>query len=190
VRIHYRRPPDREELFHQTLVHEADALVTYVPAAAVRRPTLVAGQPVLETGSPVVWFTFPDAWHDVGRFHLPDGTFTGFYANILTPVEFDGDTWATTDLFLDVFVSPAGEVSVLDHGELDEAERRGWVDTTLAVRARAEADRLVRAARDGGWPPEVVRDWPLERARIAASGTPASPPVYGEHLNGKPEGGR
>lgn len=183
MRIRYRRLPDQEELYHQTLVHEADALVTYVPAAAVRRPTLVAGRAVLETGSPVVWFTFPDEWYDVGRFHLPDGTFTGFYANILTPVEFDGDTWTTTDLFLDVFVTPTGEIHVLDREELDEAERGGWVDAALAARARAEADRLVHMARGGAWPPEVVRQWPLERARGVASGTPSSPPVYGEHPN-------
>ena len=39
----------------------------------------------------MVWTTYRgDVWHDVGRFHLADGTFTGYYANILTPVGIDG----------------------------------------------------------------------------------------------------
>jgi predicted RNA-binding protein associated with RNAse of E/G family len=190
VRIHYRRLPDQEEVFHQTLVHETGALVTYVPAATIRRPTLVAGAAVLEPGSPAVWFTFPDAWHDIGRFHRPDGTFTGLYANVLTPVRMDGDAWSTTDLFLDVFITPAGAVHVLDRDELEDAEARGWIDPALAGHARAEAARLVRAVRQGAWPPAVVHAWTLERARRAAQGTPPSPPVYGEDRTGETEGER
>jgi predicted RNA-binding protein associated with RNAse of E/G family len=159
-----------------------------VPAAAVRRPTVVAGVPVLEPGSPVVWFTFTDAWHDVGRFHRPDGRFTGFYANVLTPVLTHGDTWTTTDLFLDVFVTPDGAVHVLDRDELDHAEGRGWIDAALARRARAEADTLVRAVRQGGWPPAAVHEWPLARARRAAGGTRVPPPGYWEGRTGEPEG--
>ncbi len=60
-----------------------------MPAAGVSRPTVVAGRTVLEPGSPVVWFTFPGRHHDIGRFHTPDGRFTGYYANILTTVELD-----------------------------------------------------------------------------------------------------
>jgi uncharacterized protein len=164
--------------------------VTYVPAAAVRRPTLVAGVPVLEPGSPAVWFTFPDAWHDVGRFHRPDGTFTGLYANVLTPVRVDGDAWTTTDLFLDVFVTPRGEIHILDQDELADAEERGWIDKALACQARAEAARLARALRQGNWPPDVVHDWTLDRARRAAGGTPAAPPVYGVDRMDETEGGR
>src|SRR5690606_31395584 len=77
VRIHYRRPPDRETVFRQVLVHEGDALVTWVRAAGAARTTRAGGAEVLWHDSPVVWFTFPGLWHDIGRFHRPDGTFTG-----------------------------------------------------------------------------------------------------------------
>ena len=194
VRIRYRRPPDREQIFHQTLVHEGpDGLVTLMDAAGVTRPTVVAGKTVLEPGSPVVWFTFPGARHDIGRFHTVDGTFTGFYANILTPVELDadppgsgsgggapedpseasgagaGDIWLTTDLFLDVFLDLDGEVHVLDRRELREAVTVGWIDGTTAREAELEANRLVEAARVGAWPPPIVEAWPLDRAREAAA---------------------
>lgn len=157
------------------LVHETDALITYLPRTPLLRPVEVAGEPVLEDGSPAVWFTFPGRWHDIGRFHRADGTFTGYYANILTPVNVEGDVWHTTDLFLDVFVTPTGSVHLLDVDELDAAERAGWVDVEDSRRARMEADRLMQEAVDGVWPPAVVRDWPLERAHSA--GTPPRPPV-------------
>ena len=139
VTIHYDRPPGRVELFHQEVV--------------------------LEDGSSVVWFTFPGAWHDIGRFHRADGTFTGFYANVLTPVEMDGDDWWTTDLFLDVWLPPDGAPVILDEAELDEAVGRELVERTVAERARLEAEGLQAAAEAGSWPPAVVREWTLERAR-------------------------
>lgn len=126
---------------------------------------VVDGHTVLEVESPVVWFTFPGAHHDIGRFHSPDGELTALYANILTPVVMDGDEWRTTDLFLDVLLEPDRPPVVLDGEELDEAVAEGWVDGPTAERARAEAARLVAGALDGSWPPAVVRDWTLERAR-------------------------
>jgi predicted RNA-binding protein associated with RNAse of E/G family len=194
VRIHYRRPPDREHVFRQTLVHEGrvrdptiraarsesdsvPVLVTFMPAAGVERPTTVDGRVVLENASPVVWFTFPGARHDIGRFHTADGAFTGCYANILTPVRIgrarDGvEVWHTTDLFVDVFVDPNGTVHLLDEDELQDAAARGWIDRSTAAAALEEAIRLAREAQAGRWPPRVVSEWPLERARDAA--TPAA----------------
>jgi predicted RNA-binding protein associated with RNAse of E/G family len=141
-----------------------------MPAAGVSRPTVVADRTVLEPGSPVVWFTFPGRHHDIGRFHTVDGRFTGYYANILTPVEMASDVWLTTDLFLDVFVDLDGDVHVLDRDELADAVAEGWLDRATARTAELEANRLVEAARAGEWPPAVVDAWPLERVREAAAG--------------------
>jgi predicted RNA-binding protein associated with RNAse of E/G family len=139
--------------------------VTYLPRAGVDRPSVVEGRTILEADSPIVWFTFPGHWHDIGAFHTSDDAFTGWYANILTPVEIEDDTWTTTDLFVDVFVDPAGAARVLDREELADAVSRGWVDAGTAERAEHEAESLVRAARDGRWPPAIVEAWPLERVR-------------------------
>lgn len=154
-----------------------------MPAAQVERPTLVAGRTVLEPGAPVVWFTFPGAWHDIGRFHTADGRLTGYYANILTPVQLEApgeeaapsgsgsppvDHWRTTDLFLDVFLDLDGEARVLDRDEFDDAVDRGWITGPTARAARAEVARLLARARSGRWPPALVHAWPLDRARAAA----------------------
>lgn len=174
VLIHYLRPPERLQVFDQRLVLDADDVkVTLAEAMPFDPPMRIAGDVVLEHGSDVVWFTFPGAWHDVGRFHRADGTFTGIYANILTPAEIDGDEWHTTDLYLDVWLAPDGTVMVLDEAELDEALGREWIDRALAERALTEAGRLVEGVKAGSWPPPVVQEWTLERCRreLARDGT-------------------
>jgi predicted RNA-binding protein associated with RNAse of E/G family len=166
VAIHYHRPPDRDQKFHQRVVARTDEyVVTLLEAAELPRPVVVEGRTVLEPGAPVVWFTYPGRWYDIGRFHLRDGTFTGVYANILTPVQMQGSRWDTTDLFLDVWVGNDGVVRVLDEAEFAEAVERGWIDAPTATAAREHAETLALAARQGVWPPEHVGEWTLEAAR-------------------------
>jgi predicted RNA-binding protein associated with RNAse of E/G family len=171
VAIHYRRLPDRVRIFRQRGVHDGGShVVTLLAAADVPRPVRAGGRVVLEPGAPVVWFTYRgEVWHDVGRFHLADGTFTGCYANVLTPVRMDGARWETTDLFLDVWVGADGAVEILDRDELDDALAAGWIAPATAARAVAEAERLHAAALRGTWPAPHVHEWTLERARAAVS---------------------
>jgi predicted RNA-binding protein associated with RNAse of E/G family len=176
VRIHYRRLPDREQIFDQRVVLERDdVIVTLTDAMEIEQPMLIAGEPVLERGSRVVWFTFPGAWHDVGRFHRADGSFTGYYGNVLTPPRIVGPVWYTTDLFLDVWQPPTGAVSLLDEDELEEALARSHIDPELAGRAREEARHLLERAAKGDWPPPIVREWTLERAWAVAAAQDRGP---------------
>lgn len=165
VKIHYRRPPDRITVYENELVHRDDEVtVTIMRATPLPRPVVVDGRSVLTNGAPAVWFTFPGADHDIGRFHTTDHTFTGIYANVLTPVEFVSPfEWHTTDLFVDVWAGTDGTIKVLDEDELATAVARGWLDENTAERALATARRLVREFHAGTWPPAVVYDWPLER---------------------------
>jgi predicted RNA-binding protein associated with RNAse of E/G family len=177
VTIHYRRPPDRLEMFEQAVVEDDGArVVTFLPSAKLRKPMEIGGRVVLEPGSPIVWFTYRgDVWHDVGRFHRADGTFIGIYANVLTPVVMDGAGWETTDLFLDVWMDAHGGVEILDRDEFAAALAAGWIDAPTAARALAEAERLADDARRGAWPPARVRAWTVERAReVVGGGTTGS----------------
>lgn len=169
VEIHYLRLPDRRVVFRQQLVHRAaDCVVTLMPRTELARPVLAGAAVVLEPNAPVVWFTFPETWHDIGRFHTADGRFTGYYANVLTPVQFRGpNVWETTDLFLDVWLGADGAIVTLDEDELEAALRDGSIEPDMAESARAEAAQLVAAATRGAWPPDVVRAWTLDRARAA-----------------------
>jgi predicted RNA-binding protein associated with RNAse of E/G family len=166
VAIHYRRLPDREQVFDQLMLEETpDHVVTFLDSTEIPGPVEVAGRTVLEPGSPVIWFTYPGLWHDLGRFHLRDGTFTGFYANVLTPVVMAGTRWETTDLCLDVWLGADGAIEVLDRDDFAEARARGWIDAETARRAGEEAERLVRDAQASRWPPRHAHEWDLDRAR-------------------------
>ena len=171
VHIHYLRPPDRLRIFVQELIlDEPDVKVTLARSMEMKESLRIDREVVLESGSDAVWFTFPGAWHDIGLFHRADGTFTGTYANILTPCVFHPDgRWDTTDLFLDLWIPASGSrgdtIRLLDEDELESAVRRNWVEAATARRAKEEADRLIGEARAGRWPPRVVDEWPLTRAR-------------------------
>jgi uncharacterized protein len=169
VELHYRRPPDRLQVHLQPLLHDApDVKVTLMPEVALKRPMVVAERVVSESGAAIVWFSFPGLWHDIGRFHLADGTFTGLYANVLTPVEMRaGHVWDSTDLFLDVWLDDRGLV-VLDEEELEEAVAAGWIDAPTVARARREVADIRTAHAEGRWPPAIVAEWTLERALVAA----------------------
>jgi len=183
VRILYLRPPDRREVFVQRLLLDTDEVkVTLAESVPFDPPIRIEGRVALEKGSDAVWFTFPGQWHDIGRFHRADDRFTGIYANILTPplIRPEG-IWETTDLFLDIWVNPRGRLTVLDEEQLREAEARGWVSHTDADRARQEVRRIEGEFRAGRWPPPVVDEWTLERARSVsrtgqASGARAGSP--------------
>lgn len=166
IRIHYTRLPDRLSVFTQHLVHRDESCLIMLNAATqLHAPVMAGDRVILEQGAPVVWFTFPGLWHDIGRFHLADGSFTGFYANILTPVQFQSETdLSTTDLCLDVWLDANGTLSLLDEDEFDDAVQRGWISQPDAARARREAESLMRRAVAGSWPPAVVADWPLQKA--------------------------
>ncbi len=169
VHIHYRRPPNRLDIFHQYLLcDKADVKVTFVPSLEREESLQLGDRIILENGSPVVWFTFPGEWHDVGRFHDQAGNFTGLYANILTPPTFhEGGVWHTTDLYLDIWMEPTGELTILDEEQLEEAQSSGWIDSDLGQAARAEVQRIMNAATRGDWPHPAVEIWTLERARQA-----------------------
>lgn len=176
LHIEYHRPPDRTVTYAQHLIHDApEVKISFIESTPLAEPLTVAGRTILEPGAPAVWFTFPDRWHDIGRFHLRDGAFTGLYANILTPVELHSSLesaveparWRTTDLFLDVWMETDRRPVLLDEDEWARAHERGFLSDATAARARAEADTLMAAAREGRWPPPVVHEWTLEKARAS-----------------------
>ncbi|MEE9133922.1 MAG: DUF402 domain-containing protein [Gemmatimonadota bacterium] len=171
VEIHYRRPPDRLDVFVQDLVVDRPELkVTLHDPSTVDTTIRVGDRIIFEPRSPIVWFVFPEAWYDLGRFHLRDGTFTGLYVNLITPVQITGRSWRMYDLCLDLWIDPSGGFQVLDQDEFDEAVDRNWIDAGTANRARDELERLIDKMRRGDWPPAVVAEYDLERVRALRAG--------------------
>ena len=94
-----------------------------------------------------------DRWYNVMRCDRPNGGgLDGWYCNVTTPPQFDGESVRYVDLDLDVHVSADGEPRILDEAEfLENSERMGYPPDTVE-QARRAVDELLALARSGQFP--------------------------------------
>ena len=90
---------------------------------------------------------WPDRWYNVIRLDEPDKGLNGYYCNVATPAEFDGETLRYIDLQLDVrvFAQPDGALTytVMDEDDFEAACRRYAYSDDLVARARQAVDELI-----------------------------------------------
>jgi hypothetical protein len=94
-----------------------------------------------------------DRWYNVMRLELPEGGgLFGWYCNVTTPAQYDGENIHYADLDLDVRVSPDGEAEVLDEDEFLENSRRMSYPPAVVEEARRALDELLELARSRRFP--------------------------------------
>ena len=165
IRYSYARPGKETETYDHWLVLDGADVKVMLMKDYQGKPLIVANEIVAEPGASLLWFVFPGAWHDIGRFHLADDTFTGWYTNLCTPVVMHEDGWTSTDLFLDHWTSAAGDRSWLDEDEFAEAVTAGLLDDATQRRIREER-RFIQSRIDAdAWPPNVACEMDLHAAR-------------------------
>ncbi len=171
IRYEYHRPGKGVSTFNQWLVLDRPDVKVLLSDASDGPDLVVGDTPIHEGGAPMVWYVFPERWHDIGRFHLADGTFTGWYTNIIQPVEVHGSHWSGHDLYLDLWQAIDGKAVWLDEAELEEATRSGVVDS--ATRKRIENERVIidLQLERGAWPPPIARDIDLAQAQALRATT-------------------
>lgn len=170
IRYRYRRPGKPTTVYDQWLVLDRPDLKVLLQDAYQGDALTVGGTIVLERGAPIVWFVFPEKWHDVGRFHLADGTFTGWYTNLTTPIEMAGADWSAGDLFLDLWTPASGPSVWLDVDEFEAAFKAKRLDAATRRRALNERTMIDLQLASGDWPPAVARDIDLRQARSLRDG--------------------
>lgn len=169
IHYHYTRPGRESGTYQHRLVADEPDVKVMLMDHYQGRPLVIDGVTVAAAGSPLLWFVFPGRWHDIGRFHLPDGTFTGWYTNLCTPIEIFGPSWSSTDLFLDHWTSVDGWEKWLDEDELAAAIQLGLVSDAWQREIVRERE-MIQAELDGGrWPPDVALTMDLESARWLTS---------------------
>lgn len=161
----YTRPGKETVTYDHWLVVDEPDLKVLLMDTYEGRPLRIDDSVVAEPGASLLWFVFPEAWHDIGRFHLADDTFTGWYTNLCTPVRITDHDWASTDLFLDHWMTPDGHQTWLDEGELHDAIAAGLVDAGTHDRIDDERSRIQARLDLGAWPPPVALDMDLQTAR-------------------------
>jgi predicted RNA-binding protein associated with RNAse of E/G family len=166
VRIHYHRPDRGTTVFFEHLVLDTPDVKVTLLDTYEGREARAGDRVILSAGAPVVWFVFPGLCRDVGRFHLADGTFTGWYTNLRAPMRLEGANWYCTDLFLDHWLAADGGSGLwLDEDELDAATRAGLVEPAHLSILTAERAAVERGVADATWPPDLAREIDLAEAR-------------------------
>lgn len=164
IQYEYRRPGKGSSVFEQLLVRDEPDVKVMLLQAYEGAEIRIQTETVLDAGAPVLWFVFPGAWYDVGRFHRTTGQFTGWYTNICTPVAIRGNSWSSTDLFLDHWKPARGPGAWLDEDEFADAMGIGLLDRRHESRVADVRQAIDRKLAAGAWPPPVARDFSLDQA--------------------------
>ncbi len=164
IHLHYDRPGKTVTTFDEWLVLDRGDTKVLLLERFEGADVIVGGDVILARGAPVVWYVFPETWHDVGRFHDADCNHTGWYTNLCTPIEIDGDDWRTRDLFLDLWQPVEGTPIWLDEDELADAAKKNIIDTYTLKRIENERALIDMQVKMGQWPPPITRDIDLAGA--------------------------
>jgi predicted RNA-binding protein associated with RNAse of E/G family len=159
------RPPDRRISMRTLLLEATEEDIVVAHESSPSKPVEFFGERVFDAGYWAVWFVFKHRPFDVGLCYRPDGTFTGYYVDILEPVLWTGANPATlepiVDLFLDLWIAPDGRYLVLDEDEFQEAIDLGSLTTSQITHARRALQDVIEATERGAFPPAVVRDFQI-----------------------------
>ena len=163
------RPPGRRVSMRSDLLQATDNMIVVATDLAPSKPVEYLGEIVMDAGYRAVWFLFKDQPYDIGRVYRPDGTWMGYYADVLEPVRWNGSDPATLepiiDLFLDLWIAPDGRFEVLDEDEFEEAGVRGNITAHQIDHARRVLQDLVHATQRGSFPPAVVKEFLLRKTQ-------------------------
>jgi len=166
VTFNFIRPPDRRVSIKSRLLEATDDTIVLATELSPSKGVHYLGESVMSVGFWAVWFLFKGRPFDVGRVYRPDGTWTGYYVDILEPVYWEGSDPNTlqplTDLFLDIWIAPDRNYMILDEDEFEEAVRLGHITPPQTSHARNVLQELVEATERKDFPPTLVREFRLE----------------------------
>lgn len=164
VTFDFIRLPDRRVSQPSLLLQATDDTIVLVHELSPHRLEY-SGQIVMDIGHWGVWFLFKGKPFDIGRIYRPDGTWTGYYIDVLEPVQWQASDPNTlepiVDLFLDLWIAPDGKHMVLDEDEFEKAFTLGHLTSGRVGHARSVLQELVEAIERGEFPPAMVKHFSL-----------------------------
>lgn len=154
------RPPDRRSRFEVDLLSADEQILVLSHLVHPKHSLMYRGEEVIADGYRAIWFLFKDQPYDIGRFYRPDGSWIGYYVDVLEPVRWQGADAemleTLVDLFLDVWIAPEGSYEVLDEDEFEEALGLGHITDAQAEHARRVLHDIVDRVQRGNFLPDVV----------------------------------
>lgn len=112
------------------------------------RPPMDLGYAVLEPGDRFVEYFFTDRWFAIYEIHRQgDGGLKGWYCDIAYPARISSEEIETRDLALDLFVTPQGQMVVLDEEEFEALDLPARDPEAYRAARAALADLMERVRR-------------------------------------------
>jgi predicted RNA-binding protein associated with RNAse of E/G family len=134
---------------HQVLAYPGRVLERSPHAIVLRtewdRGPMDLGFVLLEPNDRWTEYFFADRWYNIFEIRASDGSLKGWYCNITRPAHISPDEVAAEDLALDLWVTPGGDMQVLDEDEFAalslssterEAARKALADLQARVTQR------------------------------------------------------
>ena len=118
--------------------------------AFFNRDDVDLGYTLFKRGDRFIETFYADRWYNVfAVYDRDDAAFKGWYANVCRPALISATTVRCDDLALDVWVSPAGEATVLDEDEfaalaIPDDDRRQARDALRQLINEAKSGQLPR----------------------------------------------
>lgn len=163
ITLTYKRLPDRVNYFEQQLLYKDKEVIVTTQSVTPSAPIIINGETVLDDNFNVIWFVFTGLWYDIGKVYNLNNEWTGYYCDIILPVERTPDKFEIVDLFLDLWISPDGTYEIQDEDEFEIALENGIIDTELAEKARIALNNLIDEVESGNFPPEFVKNYRTEQ---------------------------
>ena len=162
ITLTYKRLPNRVNYFKQQLLHKDEEVIVTAQSVTPSTPIVINGETVLGDNFNVIWFVFTGLWYDIGKIYNLNNEWTGYYCDIILPVERTVNKFEIVDLFLDLWVSPDGTYEIQDEDEFETALENGIIDADLAEKARKALNNLIDEVETGSFPPEFVKKFRTE----------------------------
>ncbi len=97
-------------------------------------------------------FHFYQEYFSIVRYGDTEDELLGYYCDVVTPLQKNGDEYFLTDLILDLWISPAFDFQELDRDEFEEAIEVGLLSPELQQKALETLERLKREIAGGRFP--------------------------------------
>lgn len=125
-----------------------------------------------------IWFRFWLPAHDqvVERYYDPKGVLVGTQIDVCMALACSADACRATDLLLDIWIDPMGQVTVDGEDAFEEAVRLGLFSASQSHHAEAHLRDLTAAIARRRFPPPLVRNWQIDPSRIAREREILKPP--------------
>lgn len=165
ISVYYQRPGKGLTIYEEDLVQEDEVCLRTFKSlpdesgerlsVALRKQGLIRADQSVRAISKVYFFAEP---FNILEFQDAAGNLLGYYSDIGEPArKLAPGKYEMTDLYLDVWLSPEGQLLELDWDEFEEALQKKIINTEQANLARAAMQRIKAENTLNIYPDQYIR---------------------------------